>query len=140
MVTAKKTAVVTFLSLAIAGLAVAAPIPVKATNTWKGSLDDTNLREKAPANGVITNARDWEQLVKVWKVADKVPEVNFDKELIVLSTTVGSRLDLRAILDDKGDLKAVGFGTSDIRPGFRFVNISLPKEGIKTVNGKPLPK
>jgi hypothetical protein len=128
--------------LAFAGLAVAAdkPTPVKATNTWKGSVDDEKLMKEMPDNGVITNAKDWEKLVKAWKVADKAPEVNFDKELILIATTTGSKLNLSASLDDKGDMKALGFGTRDLAPGFRYVIISVPKDGVKTVNGKELPK
>jgi hypothetical protein len=127
------------LSLA-AGVAVAAPTPLKATNTWMGSVDDDKLAREMPANGVITNARDFDKLVKAWKVADKVPDVNFDKEIVLVARTGGSKLTLNAVLDEKGDLKALGMASLDLRPGFRFVIISVPKEGVKTVNGKELPK
>jgi hypothetical protein len=123
-----------------AGVAVAAPKPLKANNTWMGSIDDEKLAKEMPENGVITNAKDFEKLVKVWKVAEKVPEVNFDKEIVLVAKTEGSKLTLRALLDEKGDLKALGITTADLRPGFRYVLISVPKEGVKTVNGKALPK
>ena len=123
-----------------AGVAVAAPTPLKATNTWMGSVDDEKLAKEMPENGVITNAKDFEMLVKAWKVADKVPEVNFDKEVVLVAKAEGSKLTLSASLDEKGDLKALGLGTRDLRPGFRYVIISVPKEGVKTVNGKELPK
>jgi hypothetical protein len=123
-----------------AGVAVAAPTPLKATNTWMGSIDDEKLAKEMPENGVITNAKDFEKLVKAWKVAEKVPEMNFDKEIVLVAKTEGSKLTLRALLDEKGDLKALGITTADLRPGFRYVIISVPKEGVKTVNGKPLPK
>jgi hypothetical protein len=127
------------LSLA-AGVGVAAPTPLKATNTWMGAVDDEKLAKEMPDNGVITNAKDFEKLVKAWKVADKVPDVNFDKEIVLVAKTGGSKLTLNAVLDDKGDLKALGIASLDLRPGFRFVIISVPKEGVKTVNGKELPK
>jgi hypothetical protein len=123
-----------------AGVAVAAPTPLKATNTWMGSIDDEKLAKEMPDNGVVTNAKDFEKLVKGWKVADKVPDVNFDKEIVLVAKTVGSKLTLSASLDDKGDLKALGLATRDLRPGFRYVIISVPREGVKTVNGKELPK
>jgi hypothetical protein len=126
--------------LLAAGVAVAAPKPLKATNTWMGSIDDENLANAMPENGVITNAKDFEKLVKAWKVAEKVPEVNFDKEIVLVATTAGSKLTLNASLDEKGDLKALGLATSDFLPGFRYVIISVPKQGVKTVNGKELPK
>jgi hypothetical protein len=140
MLSLKNVTFAAVLSLALVGLAAAAPTPVKATNTWQGSVDDEKLMKEMPENGVITNAKDWEKLVKAWKIADKTPEVNFEKELIVIGTSVGSKLNLSASLDDKGDLRALGVGTSDLRPGFRYVILSVPKEGVKTVNGKALPK
>jgi len=123
-----------------AGVAVAAPTRLKVTNTWMGSIDDEKLAKEMPDNGVITNAKDFETLVKAWKVADKVPEVNFDKEIVLVAKTEGSKLTLNALLDEKGDLKALGLATRDLRPGFRYVIISVPREGVKTVNGKELPK
>jgi hypothetical protein len=142
MFAVKKVAFAAFLTLVVVGVAVAAdkPTPVKATNTWKGSIDDEKLKKEMPESGVITNSKDWEKLVKAWKIADKVPEVNFDKELILIGTTVGSKLNLSAALDDKGDLKSVGLATDDLGKGFRYVIISVSKEGVKTVNGKELPK
>jgi hypothetical protein len=123
-----------------AGVAVGAPTPLKATNTWTGSIDDEKLAKEMPENGVITNAKDFEKLVKAWKVADKVPEMNFDKEFVLVARTEGSKVTLIASLDEKGDLKAIGRATFDLRPGFRYAIISVPREGVKTVNGKELPK
>ena len=123
-----------------AGVALAAPTPLQATNTWTGSIDDERLAREMPENGVITNAKDFEKLVKAWKVAEKVPEVNFDKEIVLVGKTVGSKLTLKASLNEKGDLKALGIATADLGKGFRYVIISVPKEGVKTVNGKELPK
>jgi hypothetical protein len=119
---------------------VADPTPLKPTNTWMGSVDDKKLAKEMPENGVITNAKDFEKLVKAWKVAEKVPEVNFDKEIVLVAKTEGSVLKLNPTLDEKGDLKALGFASRDLIPGFRYVIISVPKEGVKTVNGKEVPK
>jgi hypothetical protein len=52
----------------------------------------------------------------------------------------GKLLTLSASLDETGDLKALGLATRDLRPGFRYALISVPREGVKTVNGKELPK
>jgi hypothetical protein len=122
------------------GVAAADPTPVKSTNTWMGSVDDEKLAREMPENGVITNAKDFERLVKAWKVAEKVPDLNFDKEIVLVAKTEGSVLKLNPALDEKGDLKALGFASRDLRPGFRYVIVSVPKEGVKTVNGKELPK
>jgi hypothetical protein len=130
-------AAVMFLAV---GVAVADPTPLKPTNTWTGSVDDKKLAKEMPENGVITNAKDFEKLVKAWKIAEKVPEVNFDKEIVLVAKTEGSVLKLNPALDEKGDLKALGLASRDLLPGFRYVIVSVPKEGVKTVNGKELPK
>src|SRR5262249_25599955 len=122
------------------GLAVDDPTPLKPTNTWMGLVDDEKLAREMPEDGVITNARDFAKLVKAWKVAEEAPEVNFDKEVVLVARTKGSRLTRKASWDEKGDLKAFGLATRDLRKGFRYAIISVPKEGVKTVNGKELPK
>jgi ribosomal protein S12 len=45
-----------------------------------------------------------------------------------------------ATLDEKGNLIVLGFGTRDLRPGFRYVLGTVRKDAVKTVNGKALPK
>jgi hypothetical protein len=136
----KKMLFVAMLVLAIVGVTQAAPTAVKPTHTWKGSVTDEKLQKDKPENGVITDAKTFEKLIKAWKVAEKVPEVDFTKEVVFVDTTVGSLLNLSASLDEKGDLKVLGLGTSDFGEGFRYVILSLPREGVKTVNGKALPK
>jgi hypothetical protein len=104
---------------------------------WSGSVED----EKAKKPHAITNAKDLEAIWKEWKVAGDVPKVDFTKDIVVSTYSVGSKLNLAgANLDDKGDLQVLGFGTRDIRPGFRYVLATVSKEGVKTVNGKELPK
>ena len=66
--------------------------------------------------------------------------MDFGKEILVVATTVGSRLNLDTKLDEKGDLKVLALATRDLRPGFRYAIKSVGKEGVKTVNGKELPK
>src|SRR5262245_26988930 len=94
--------------------------PIKPNREWKGSVADESLQKEAPKSGVITNAKDFEKLWKAWKIEGKVPEVNFAKEVVGVTTSRGSVLNLNANLDDKsGDLRLAGLGTRDLRPGFR---------------------
>ena len=64
----------------------------------------------------------------------------FKKELIVITTTSGSKLRLSASLDDKGNLEVLGMATRDLRPRFRYVIATVSRTGVKTVNGNKLPK
>jgi hypothetical protein len=45
-----------------------------------------------------------------------------------------------AKLDDQGNLQVLGNATTDSAPGFRYVIATVPREGVKTVDGKELPK
>ncbi|PWT87712.1 MAG: hypothetical protein C5B56_09960 [Proteobacteria bacterium] len=109
---------------------------IEVTKTWSGSVDD----EKAKKPDAITSAKGLEAVWKEWKIAGDVPKVDFTKDMVVAVYSVGSKLNLGgANLDDKGNLDVLGFGTRDIRPGFRYVLGVVSREGIKTVNKKALP-
>jgi hypothetical protein len=79
-----------------------------------------------------------EKLWKKWGLEGKVPEVDFQKEIVIVGTTVGSRLSLSAQLDEKGNLQVLGVATRDFGPGFRYVLATVKREGVKSVNGKEL--
>jgi hypothetical protein len=120
--------------------AAADPTPIQPTNRWMGSNRDETAGKEMPANGVITTAKEFEKLIKAWNVAEKAPEVDFENEIVLVATTRGGRLSLNASLEENGNLKALAIATRDLRPGFRYVILSVPKKGIKTVNGKELPE
>ncbi len=138
-----------FRSLLIATFAVIVAVPFttaadekdpkKATVDIFASHEDETLAKKAPENGVIASQKAWESLAKDWGIKD-APKVDFTKEILVVATTVGSRLNLNTKLSDKGDLTVIGLATRDLRPGFRYAIKSVSREGVKTVNGKELPK
>jgi hypothetical protein len=134
-------------SLALAGLvglllAAAAPRAqaqkkkLDVMQTWSGSVDDDKLM-KPP---FIASAKEFDALWKAWKVPGDVPKVDFAKNIVVAAYSVGSKLNLAgATLDEKGNLEVLGFGTRDIRPGFRYVLGVVSREGVKSVNKKALP-
>jgi hypothetical protein len=107
------------------------------TKEFSGSVDDENLAQKAPA--FIADAKALESLWKEWKISDKMPSVDFAKELVVITTSRGSKLKMFMTIE-KGDLKVGGFGTRDLRPGFRYVLATVVREGIMSVNGKVVSK
>jgi hypothetical protein len=104
---------------------------------WSGSVEDEALQKDAPE--VITNAKDLEKVWKAFKAEGKVPAVDFNKFFVVAVYSRGSRLNLGgAKLDDKGNLTVLGFGTRDLRPGFRYVLGMVSNDGVQSVNGKKL--
>ena len=133
---------VSLVALAVVAL-VAAPAhaqrtPVKLIKEWSGSVADETLMKTAPQ--CITTKAGLENVWKSWKISDKMPEVDFTNEIVVIGITTGSKLKLAANINDKGNLDVLGLGTADLSPGFRYVIATVSKEGVKTVNRKELPK
>ena len=108
--------------------------PLETLKEWRGDNPNEGLTKDSPK--FITNAKDLEKLWKAWDIKEKLPEIDFAKEILLVETTRGSRLNLKATLDEKGDLQSLGLATRDLRPGFRYVMITVNKAGIKTIAGK----
>jgi len=133
----------TFVVLSVVLLAAggvpdaAAQKAAKPAMTWKGSV----ANEQAAQPAVITSSKGLEAVWKEWTVAGDVPKVDFAKEIVVGVYSRGSQLTMNdPWLDDQGNLEVQGFGTRDLRPGFRYVLAAVSRVGVKTVNGKELPK
>jgi hypothetical protein len=112
---------------------------VPLVQTWKGSVEDLALQKLAPGTSYVATAKEFAALWNAWKIGEKAPQIDFTKQLVLVVTTRGSRLGLTPQLDGKGDLRVLGFGTRDLRPGFRYVVGVVDRAGIKTINGKELP-
>lgn len=125
-------------ALLLAPVSADEPKEKKPTVELGGSIDDESLQKEAPANGVIASQKAWGALAKAWGIKD-APKVDFTKELLIVGTWKGSSFGLRPTLKD-GDLTVGGFGTKDLRSGFRWKVQTFPREGVKTVQGKDLPK
>jgi hypothetical protein len=125
-------------ALVLAPVSADEPKEKKPTVELGGSIDDESLQKEAPANFVISSQKAWDALAKAWSIKD-APKVDFTKELLIVGTWKGSSFGLRSMLQD-GDLTVAGFGTKDLRPGFRWKVQTVSREGVKTVQGKDLPK
>jgi hypothetical protein len=119
------------------------PIPTelkaeRPTVALSGDILDEKLQQAAPVAGVIVSQKGWDMLVKAWGLKD-VPKVDFNKELLVVGTWRGTIFDLTPVVT-KGDLSIVIKGTKDLAPGFRWMIVSVKREGIKTLQSKELPR
>src|SRR4051812_4338766 len=126
-----------FACAGVAPQATARETKVEITKQWRGSVEN----EEAIKPECITSSRGLEAVWRAWQVEGDVPQVDFTRDIVVAVYSVGSRLNLAgATLDDSGNLTVLGFGTRDIRPGFRYVLGVVSREGVQTVNRKALPK
>lgn len=125
------------LALLVVGTAGFGADEVKPVASYKGSVEDLDAKSKGPKGPYVENEKTLKAMWKAWGVKGKLDEIDLKKHLVLVSTTRGSRLGLTPRLED-GKLTALGFATRDLRPGFRYVIVVVNREGIKSVNGKPL--
>jgi hypothetical protein len=114
------------------------PKKEKPTVELSGDIKDEALQKEVPANGVIVSQKGWDALAKAWAIKD-APKVDFTKEILIVGTWKGSVFSIAPTVKD-GDLTVSARGTKDLREGFRWKIQSIKRDGIKTVQGKELPK
>jgi hypothetical protein len=110
----------------------------KPTVSLSGDIRDERLLQEVPANGVIVSPKRWEALAKAWSIKDP-PSVDFTKNVLVVGTWRGTTFDITPVVTN-GDLTIAAKGTKDLAPGFRWRIVSVKREGIKTAQGKELPR
>jgi len=132
-------ALLLFGTLSVSGLA--AGEPVKPLNTWTGKPRSNELRKEAPEGGVIADKAKFEKLWKAWRGDEKVPAVDFDKNVIAVELANGPNVPMASFtLDERGDLNWRSFSTRVGGPGFGYAIAEVPREGVKTIKGKAVPK
>ncbi len=116
----------------------AAPV-VEPTGMWSGKIKDEPLRKLAPPSGFIADAETWKTVWTAWRPDEELPKVDFAKELILVGTVPGPNLVImQPTIDDEGNVKFIVGGTKIGGPGFGYKLIKMVREGVKTVNGKPV--
>lgn len=117
---------------------------VKAAEEIRGKFEDDKDLPKmkaAPKDLVIADAATFGKLWTEWKGNAVAPKIDFKKQLVMVGTTqcAANRVFGNFSVTEAGDLRGV-FGSTLIGgPGFAWVMYVIDREGIKTVNGKPLP-
>lgn len=114
---------------------------VKPIETWKGKLQDESLKTKyAPQHDFIADAKTWEQLWNAWRAGEKVPQIDFTKDLILVGTAPGPNLaGMSPRIDDQGNVKFMVFSTRIGGPGFGYTLFQMSRDGVKTINGEAVP-
>ena len=103
-----------------------------------GHVDDDELAKKAPGLGVIVTKKEYAEVMKAWQVKTP-PKVDFAKQFLIVATTPGGSIKLRTTVEDDA-LTVMVLGEADIKPGFWYALKVMDRDGIKTINGKPIPE
>jgi uncharacterized protein (TIGR03067 family) len=112
------------------------------TKSWEGQREDVTLEKEAPASRAVGNKEDFAALWKAWMGKDKLPEIDFEKEFVVILTSKTFVINSVALQVEQGHAYAVPVRKKDEKrevKGLAFAMGVFPREGITTFNGKPLP-
>jgi len=126
-----------------AGGAGASPAQVKVPleQTWSGSNLPLDVQAAAPPGLYVAEQAGWERLWRAWRGGEALPKVDFDRELILVCTTVSpNSCGVNPTLDEEGDLKVDPAGTliaSDAKT-FNYQIGLIDRTGVKSIAGRPI--
>ena len=117
---------------------------VRVEKSWNGEIN-INLKHQAPEDGFIVSKDAWERLWKTFRENEEVPDINFDKQIVLIGVNRDpNRISMVPVkLSEDGDLKVAYISTNI---GFlepktcRYLLAVVNNDGVKTVNSKPVPR
>ncbi len=106
----------------------------------RGKVKDRALRTLAPDSGAITDAATLKKLLTKWGYENADWSTDFRKNVVVVGTAFGPNIvRLMTRKSDDGNLTVLSAASRMAGPGFGWAMKVISREGVKTVNGKPLP-
>src|SRR5215204_7228602 len=127
-----------------AGGAGASPAQVKVPlkQTWSGGNLPLDLQVAAPPGLYVADQAGWERLWRAWRGGEALPKIDFDRELILVCTTVSpNSCGVNPTLDEQGDLK-VGPASTLIASDAKTFNYQIgliDRAGVRSIAGRPIP-
>lgn len=128
------------LTLALLATAVAAqPTKLIPSDTWVSVIKDETLKKLAPKESVFLDAKEFEKLWKQWRPDDKVPQIDFTKDFVLVTLASGPNKPRVSATIEEGKMVARAIQTLIGGPGFGYSLDVFPRKGVKTINGKEFP-
>ena len=105
-----------------------------------GKVPDSSLLSKRPQTGVVTDQSSWKSLWNAWRPGQEIPKVDFQNQIVLVSTADGPNVVLtsRLNLTTSGDLRYESVPGKRTGPGFGYALLIIPRAGILSVNGQKL--
>jgi RNA polymerase sigma factor (sigma-70 family) len=116
------------------------PVPIK--RSWDGIIQDRKLLKEVSDKKIVVENQAWSKLWKAWRTNEKLPTINFIREMVLVLTVTGpnkvSAPEL--VLGRFGNLK-VAPPISTLLPddgtiGYKIIVID--RAGVKSINGSPV--
>src|SRR5262245_9066274 len=112
---------------------------IKPSQSWRGKNGDNDASKLAPAKGFFTDQKTFEELWTGWKLKDKAPTVDFEKNLVVVTLSLGGpNVPNTSFTLTKGDVKVIAFSTLIAGPGFGYSIDVISRDGVKSIQGKAI--
>src|SRR5262249_34491155 len=90
--------------------------------------------------GFVTSAAEFGRLWTAWFGNEKPPEIDFDKQVVVVATSTRARIHGLHLVDYQGDVR-VFVGLILGAPGEgSYGLLAVDREGVRTMQGKPISK
>jgi len=109
--------------------------PVK---SWVGILEDKRLTELAPAKGYVTSEAVLKKLWEAWRPDEKLPKVDFTKQIVLVNLGGMYPVDHELHLTDQGDLKVQLSARVPGKRGYGYGIAVIERTGVKTIKGKAI--
>jgi hypothetical protein len=110
---------------------------IKPLKEWPGRVDNASAAQ-VPARGYFANQGELDKLWAAWHIPGESPKVNFKTHLVLVRTCNCSHISVAPLLTYQGDLQVRVTITKDLREDTGYVLALIPRQGIHTVEGKPL--
>ena len=111
--------------------------------TYRGASDDQVIMSAIAPSNII---KDQNSFGKAWKAIGQngqAPTIDWDTELVLVAKAQGNTNKItldKLILEAGGRLRFSSFATEMGSPGYCYLMVRVPKQGIEFVNRKQIPK
>jgi len=134
-----------WLWLLLAGVMICASVSlaqaegreIKPLKEWRGRIDRF-IPYGNPGGDYIASQAELDKFWTAWQIPEKKPVVDFKTQLVLVRTCNCSLISIAPLLNEQGDLKVQVTITKDLRKDTAYVMVLIPRQGIRTVEGKPI--
>lgn len=114
---------------------------IKPDQKVTGKIAAAALKSVSPKDGIITDTIAWRKLWAAWCPTKPIPNVEFQKQIVLVETVDGpnNMFVNQLMLNEKLELRYDVASTRIDGPGFAYLIMVVPKTGIRKINGKPVP-
>jgi len=114
-------------------------VPLQASAEWSGRVSDQKLRvAAAEGHHVVQDPMVWESIWKTWNGEEKLPEIDFKADLLLVFTSSGPNQVCLKLYVSNGNVNGTVGQTLIGGPGFGYRILQVPRRDVTSFFGKPI--